>query len=315
MRLTSLLALPRIYHQSPLTAESTVELTQLASQHAVAVRRMRVGDALILFNGDGFDYLGEIHAIRAGRHHRVIVHILKSYSGCAPSPLSIHLYQAMSRLQRMDVVMQKATELGVRRITPIWTARTTVQLSGQRLIKKQEHWQQIVISACEQCGRSELPQLDAPLTLQAALSTLSPGGAVERFTEGCPEGPAEKMSGVLAEGVTERFSEESEEMEDATKASSAIRQHAGIIQQTLAIRLVCHLNAETGLSALQTTFPNKINAVSLLIGPEGGLTDEEVNLAKSLEFRDFSLGPRILRTETAPLVALSLLQSHWGDLG
>ena len=150
----------------------------------------------------------------------------------------------------MDWVIQKATELGVTHVSPLLTERTEVKLKADRAEKKRQHWQQIAISACEQCGRNRLPVIN-PLTL-------------------------------LPKWLNDSQAE---------------------------LKLVLHHRAEN-LSA-QSTPPRSID---LLIGPEGGLSPDEIHLAEQRAFRALRLGDRVLRTETAPLAALSILQARWGDM-
>jgi len=165
------------------------------------------------------------------------------------SPLSIHLLQSISRGERMDYVIQKATELGVATITPLFTERCMVKLSADRLAKRLLHWQLITISASEQSGRCRLPEIK----------------------------PAINLAGYLS-------------------------RHQGI-------GFICDTKSESSIN----NYLKLANEVSLLIGPEGGFADHEIQAAKAQGFKSLSLGPRTLRTETAPIVALTLLQVHGGD--
>ncbi len=169
----------------------------------------------------------------------------------AESPLNIHLGQGISRGDRMDFTLQKSVELGVNTITPLFTERCGVKLNKERLAKKVEQWQKIVISACEQCGRSAIPEVKEPITLTEWLA-----------------------------------------------------------QQTDALKLNLHPKAEHSIMSL----PIENQRVRLLIGPEGGLSDDEINQASQANFIDVLLGPRILRTETAALTAITALQCRYGDL-
>lgn len=240
--------IPRIFTGQVLQAESTFDLEPGPSQHLSRALRMQVGDSLILFDGRGGEYPATLSAV-GKKQVRVATGALDSRE--VESPLSIHLGVAISRGDRMDWVVQKATELGVTAITPLLTERTEVKLKGDRAEKKINHWQQVATSACEQSGRNRIPQL-APLTLlQSWLGT--------------------------------------------TAADRKLVLHHRAINQT---------HSET--------IPT---SVALLIGPEGGLSDEEIQLAETAGYQSLQLGPRILRTETAPLAAVTLLQSRWGDMG
>jgi 16S rRNA (uracil1498-N3)-methyltransferase len=230
-----------------LQADSSFALEPGPSQHLARALRMQAGDTLILFDGSGGEYPATISAV--GKKEVSIVTGTHSARE-VESPLSIHLGIAVSRGDRMDWVVQKATELGVSTITPLVTERSEVKLKGERAGKKLRHWQQIAISACEQCGRNRIPQL-APLTpIKAWVS--------------------------------------------ATKADR---------------KLVLHHRAIN--ARVNDAVPSSL---ALLIGPEGGLSEEEIGLAESADYQSLQLGPRVLRTETAPLAAIALLQAKWGDM-
>jgi 16S rRNA (uracil1498-N3)-methyltransferase len=237
---------PRIYTPQTLAGSSLVELEQQASHHINKVLRMQEGDSLILFNGDGFDYSARIDSI----HKKSLSASMDvAIASETESPLSIHLGIGISKGDRMDWIMQKATELGVTTITPLFTERTEVRLKGERLEKKHQHWQQIIISACEQSGRSVLPQL-------------APATRIDMWTENTQ---AEK-------------------------------------------KFVLHHRSTQTLDGKDTP-----KSIVLLVGPEGGLSEAEIMAAEKHNFDALALGPRVLRTETAPLAALSVLQLLWGD--
>jgi len=239
--------IPRIYSHQSLSGQSTVDLDENASRHLGKVLRMQIGRELILFDGNGGEYSAAITAV--GK--KVVSVELGEFSPIdRQSPLSIHLGIGISRGERFDHVLQKATELGVTQITPLFTERTEVKLTGPRLEKKQLHWQQILISSCEQCQRNRLPQLSAPVSIDQWLPT-----------------------------VTEEQ------------------------------RFVLHHRSEVSLS--HTSAPN---TVALAIGPEGGLSELEIEASARYDFQSLTLGPRVFRTETAPLTAISLMQYLWGDL-
>ena len=237
---------PRIYTPQTLAGLSFIELEPQASHHINKVLRMQEGDSIILFNGDGFDYTALIDNI----HKKSLsASIDGSIASETESPLSIHLGIGISKGDRMDWVMQKATELGVTTITPLFTERTEVRLKGERLEKKHLHWQQIIISACEQSGRSVLPEL-------------APATRIDLWTKS----------------------------NDAEK------------------KFVLHHRSTQSLDSKDTP-----KSITLLVGPEGGLSEAEIKAAEKHNFDALALGPRVLRTETAPLAALSVLQLLWGD--
>ena len=221
-------------------------LDERSSHHLARVLRVKADDAVTVFNGDGYNYHSRVSAVTKTN---VTVDLLSKEDPCNESPLSTHLGLAVSKGERLECAIKKDTELGVSSITPILSQRVDVRLSPERWQKKQDHWQQIVISACEQSGRAVVPEVHPPQPL---------GSWVE-----------------------------------ITEADQKFCLHPG-------------LN-----NALPTTPPSH---VALLVGPEGGLSDDEVALASNYGFLGLNLGPRILRTETAPLVALSVIGTQWGDL-
>ena len=169
------------------------------------------------------------------------------------SPLKLHLVQGVSRGERMDFVVQKATELGVKRISPVFTEYSVVKLNADRADRRREHWQKIAASACEQSGRIRPPLIDEPVPLKTWFG---------------------------------------EKTEDAD------------------VDLVLQPRSATPLSAISAPETK----ICMLIGPEGGLSDTEYEDASIAGFTPVSLGPRVLRTETAALAAVAIAQSLWGDL-
>jgi 16S rRNA (uracil1498-N3)-methyltransferase len=239
----------RVYTPGPLRTGATVRLGDAAAAHVSRVLRLRAGDPLTLFNGDGLDYAGTVSLLRGDQ---VEVGIASHAAGLPDSPLDLTLAQGVARGERMDLVIQKATELGVSRIVPLLTGRSVVRLDGEQAKRKLDHWRAVAIAACEQCGRSRLPLIDAPRTLEEWLAA--------------PDAPACRV--LLAPAAPQP------------------------------------LRAVTPASG----------AVAVLIGPEGGLTEAERASAIVAGYEPRSLGPRVLRTETAALVALAVLQSSSGDL-
>ena len=154
--------MPRIYQQSTLVVGQSVALDDEAAGHVGRVLRMSSGEQVSLFNGDGNDYLAEI--ISASKKN-VEVKVLSSEENNSESPLNLHLGQVISRGDRMDFTIQKSVELGVNTITPLFSERCGVKLTGERLEKKIQQWQKIVISACEQSGRSVVPVIRPAMQL------------------------------------------------------------------------------------------------------------------------------------------------------
>ena len=169
------------------------------------------------------------------------------------SPLAITLVQAIARGEKMDLILQKATELGVVRILPVTSDRTEVKLDEDRADKRILHWQRVLESACEQCGRAQVPQVESPLTLERAARLLA---------------------------------EESD------------------------TKLVLHPDGGRPLSQIACG-----EAATIAIGPEGGFSDRDLAVLDQAGFRRITLGPRVLRTETAGLAAIAALQTRFGDFG
>lgn len=236
----------RFYSPKNLAGLSEVDLDGQVVRHMIQVLRMQPGDQLHLFDGQGC-YLAEL---LQGNKNLAHLRLIRPIEAAPPSPLHTHLGQAISKGDKMDWIIQKATELGVSAITPLYTRQGDVRLKGEREQKKLEHWQQVAISACEQCGRNSLPVIHAPQSLTDWLQAR---------------------------------------------------------QETVRLLLHPHGQSETLASQSPTD-------VALLIGPEGGLSEQEAAQAQASGFSGLRLGPRILRTETAPLAALTLVQHWWGDL-
>lgn len=246
---TASMTLRRIFSEQPLATGRTISLGSEAAHHVSRVLRMQPGDSLLAFDGSGRDFSARIVAIRRAD---VQVAVGSAVDTATESPAHLTLMQGVCRGSRMDTVIQKATELGVRRIEPVLGGRSVVRLDAGQREQRRQHWRQVAISACEQCGRSRIPDLAPPRPLPEALA---------------------------------------ERPDDETRL----------------------LLAPDAAATLTSVGPLD-RPIALLIGPEGGLTPEERELALSRGFRGVRLGPRILRTETAPLAALAILQFLAGDL-
>lgn len=248
--------IPRFFCPPPLHAQRVVGLPEAAAHHALRVLRLRAGDPVVLFDGKGGEYAGRL--VEAGRAVRVELGAWRDIE--RESPLRITLAQALPAGDKMDWIVQKAVELGAVRVVPLAAARSVVRLVGERAARRVEHWRQVAVSACEQCGRNRLPEVLPVLDLRSWLAGLA--------------GLAEKQG------------------------------------ETDGLRLLL----SPGGAALRLGEVSPRGGVALLIGPEGGLTDDESAAAAACGFRAVSLGPRILRTETAGLAALAALAALHGDL-
>jgi 16S rRNA (uracil1498-N3)-methyltransferase len=163
----------RVYIDTPLSAGSVIELPEPAARHVAQVLRARIGDELVLFAGDGREFAAAVESIRGGR---VSAAVGEARTVDRESPLAVTLIQCIARADRMDVIVQKATELGVVRIVPLISRRSVVRLDAAQAASKAEHWRGIAVAACEQCGRNRVPVIDAPRQLIQHAGDVPPGG-------------------------------------------------------------------------------------------------------------------------------------------
>ncbi|MGD8999985.1 MAG: 16S rRNA (uracil(1498)-N(3))-methyltransferase [Granulosicoccaceae bacterium] len=245
--ISNFMRISRLFIDAPLKTGQEVLLDKEQLNYVSRVLRLKPGMQVTVFNGQGGEYSGTITQLhkRSGA-----IEIAAFHDVDIESPLNITLVQGISRGERMDYTLQKATELGVTRIAPVFCGRTVVSLKGERLDSRLHHWRGVIRSACEQSGRNRLPQLLVPCSLEVWLAN-----------------------------------------DDAEQ------------------RLLLHPGSDRSLR-------DNAQAVttSLLIGPEGGLTEAEREHAMRSGYMVCRLGPRILRTETAALAALACLQLMRGDL-
>jgi len=239
-------AAPRLFAPLDLTRGTEIRLSDRAAHH-LSVLRLRRGDPITLFNGKGGEFSAELTRVS---EKDARVRVLSEHSAERESPLSITLAQCVSSGDRMDTTLQKSTELGVSKIIPIASERAVVKLSGERAEKRVAHWRNVVIAACEQCGRNRIPEVAGIADIEVFL------------------------------GGTTRDE----------------------------LRLLLAPDADQSLKQLA-----RPDRVTLLVGPEGGLTVQERAQAERAGFVPVRFGPRVLRTETAPLAAIAAMQSLWGD--
>ena len=238
----------RLYHPEKLSCGKTTQLDANSSSHLVRVLRTRIDTEVVLFNGDGFDYLCKTID---NNPKKTLLSIESKTQANNESSLKTTLIQGLSRHDRMDHTIQKSVELGVNRIIPVLCQRSNSRLAKDKQVKKLAHWNKVVISACEQSGRSVLPEITEVVSI-------------------------ENIDQCLDEGVFKIL-----------------------------------LNPETGISLNDITSSHQ--SVEIFIGPESGLTDEEISLLEAQNFTSIRFGPRILRTETTGPAVLSAVQLLWGD--
>ncbi|MEY4760209.1 MAG: hypothetical protein RLZZ200_65 [Pseudomonadota bacterium] len=245
--------LTRVFVDRLLAGRDSVRLTEDAANHVARVLRLGAGDALVLFDGRGGEYAATISQV----DKRSVDVALGAHDAVErESPLRVTLLQGMARGERMDLIIQKATELGVHAVRPLRAQRSSVKLDASQATRKLEHWQAVAVSACEQSGRNTVPRLLPPLTVAEACAADDCGLKLMLAVDGaCP------LSALLREADADTIA----------------------------------------------------RGITLLVGPEGGLDDAEEAAARRAGFVSTLLGPRVLRTETAPLAALAALQALAGD--
>lgn len=235
----------RIYQPADYHTGSSLQLSKAAYQHAIKVLRLTAGDELIVFNGKGQSATAVISELSSASCTVTIQDLVNEHT---ESDLHIHLGLSVSKGERMDYAIQKSVEAGVSEITPLMSERTVVRLDARREQKRLEHWHGVILSACEQSGRSLIPRLNSILPLTDWLR-------IE-----CP------------------------------------------------CKLVFDARGEITLEQL-----TPVDSVAVLIGPEGGLSEQEIAQSIASGFIQARLGPRILRTETAAVMVCGVLQMLWGD--
>ena len=262
--------LTRVYVDGALHPGSIVDLARETGAHLAKVLRARSGDELVLFNGDGREFIGTIDAVRGSR---VSASIGAARIIDRESPCRLTLIQCVPRGDRMDFIVQKATELGVARIVPVLSQRSVVRLDAAQSASKQAHWRAVAVSACEQCGRNRLPTVEAPQPLLNYLGALAPHRP--------------KPGEATAAGVRSlRLVMEPED------------EHGG----------------QNGVRPFDSDSLDAVAAADIAIGPEGGFAPEELEAFELSAFIRAGLGPRVLRTETAAIAAIVMLQARYGDM-
>lgn len=241
--------IPRFYTDLPLKLGSDIELPNDIHRHAIQVLRLKTNENIILFNGQGGEYLCRLII---AEKRKSAVNILSFDPVDRESPLETTLVLAMIKQDKMDFAIQKAVEMGVTHIQPIYTQRSVIKIKSDRLDKKMSHWAGIINAACEQSGRTAIPQLSEPTALDNYLNT-----------------PVD------------------------------------------CLRLAMLPGDFPDITALDQPTNNKM---MLIVGPEGGFTDEEVDLLLASNVSGIKFGPRILRAETAVISGMALAQAQWGDI-
>ena len=242
----------RFYHSKTINIGEIIVLDNFAAHHALKVMRMKEGDELILFDGNGSDFQGKVVNVTK-KKVKVIINFKRNIKN--ESDLKVTLLQALTSNDKMDLIKKKTTELGISEIQPIVCERSIIKIKNDKIEKRLLHWKQVSISACEQCGRAKTPVIKTP------------------------------------ENVTQYLEK--------------------IKTPDNSLKIILSPSATKSLNEINYNFNQNIK---VLIGPEGDFSKKELELAIKKGFLPIKIGPRILRTETAPITIMSILQYKYGDI-
>lgn len=245
--------MPRFFVKSTDITEKEIHITGEDVNHIKNVLRLVPGNIIIVSNGNGMDYEVKLEQFEAAS---IRTSIIRSYVNQTEPPVGITLFQGIPKSDKMELIIQKCVELGVKKIVPVFTERTIVKMESPKdAAKKVERWQKIVFEASKQCNRGSVPEITMPVKFEHALT----------------------MAGDAELGMIPYEKEETQ--------------------------------------GLRSLLKSGIKSVSLMIGPEGGFSEGEIKKAEAAGIHSVTLGPRILRTETAGLAAISILMYELGDVG
>jgi 16S rRNA (uracil1498-N3)-methyltransferase len=245
--------MPRFYVPNPRIEQELLKVEGSEVRHIRRVLRLKVGDRLVIFDGSAKEYEG---IIVEESPSSVVIKVGGIFSPPKESPLEITLAQSLLKGEKMEYLIQKATELGIKKIIPFFSSRSVPLLDKSKKLKRYHRWEKIAIEACKQCGRISVPKVE----------------------------PLQNYSEMLGMAPSE------------------------------ALRLILWEKEGQGLKEVLKESKGRTN-IFFMVGPEGGMSDEEVGEAKRAGFIPITLGNRILRSETAGLCLLSVLQYEWGDMG
>lgn len=273
---------------------SSVVIEGEEARHILRVLRMKAGDPLILFDGRGKEYPGFISKV-AGQ--KVVVALEGEAAGEGDPLLSAVLVQGIPRHDKMDFILQKATELGMSRLVPVLTRRTLLREKGDNFSARQQRWQRIVVEAAKQCRRAAVPAVENICRLEEALRQMPPHARGLLLWEEERE--------VFLRPLLQRWKEQREELKKEKWIAAASEGETGGLEA----------EAGTGSEAESERRGAPAEELWIFVGPEGGFEREEVEMARQAGVQTVSLGKRILRTETVALAVLSILMYEWGELG
>jgi len=245
--------MPRFYIPNPQIEKDFLTIKGNEARHIRRVLRLKAGDEIIVFDGSGKEYKGRIVKEEPTS---VVIKVGDLFSSKEESPFEITLAQSLLKGEKMDYLIQKATELGVSEIVPFFSSRSVPLFDRLKKLERHRRWERIAIEASKQCGRGFIPKIDH----------------IRDYSEMLSLAPLESLRLILWEEEGERLKEVLKESKDKKR-------------------------------------------IFFIVGPEGGLSQEEVEKSKGMGFIPVYMGQRILRAETASLCLLSILQYEWGDIG
>lgn len=241
----------RFFHPDDLEINKEYTLEDEVSHQIYKVLRLKIDDEIFLFNGDNVEYTTKITFVN---RKKVTVLIIDTNDTNYESPIKINLAQALAKSQKMDLIIQKATELGVNQITPLISDHSVLKIKSDKIENKIDHWQKVAIAACAQCWRNSIPEVQEPINFRNYITSVK------------------NQTNML--------------LEPSSKNSKSLKQ---------------------------LEFKSS-EAINILIGPEGGFSNEEIDICINNGFHAISMGPRILRAETASITAIATLQAIFGDI-
>jgi len=276
----------RFYAQPSDIDGSAITLSTDETHHLMHVLRITPGDEAFVFDGCGREYRCLFRSVESNRAR---LEIADSLSDVVESPLSLTLAQALSKGEKFDFIIQKATELGVSRVAPLATRYADVKLDEQQVTRRLERWRRISLEALKQCGRRKLVEITAPRTLR-------------EFLDSETHAANDSAAHAASDSETHAASLHSE------GGAEAVRKLAAC-----ATLLVLNKRGGIAINEALAEISNPSSIVAM-VGPEGGWSDDELALLSECGCRSVSLGPRVLRTETAAVVAITLIQHALGDV-
>ena len=273
----------RFYATPEDISDSTITLSTNETHHLTHVLRMKPTDQAFVFDGCGHEYKCTFRSIA---DNRAQMDVTETLSDVVESPLQLTLAQALAKGEKFDLILQKATELGVSHIVPLVTRYADVKLDDQQTLRRVERWRRISLEALKQCGRRRLVEITTPQTLPKFLDSVTHADVAQAAGEN------------VAQAASLRIDS---------------RETSGRKLAACATLLLFSEKGGAAITEVLTEMPEP-RAVVALVGPEGGWSDEEIEMLVSHGAKPVSLGPRVLRTETAAVVAITLIQHLTGDL-